>query len=138
MSEMTTIPRRRPVGISIVAIFLALSGFMALTGAMLNFVSVSKDMGRLPNHIAALLLTLGVVSIILSAISFGLTYGLWTLKRWAFWFTVALEIILLVQNVVLWYINVYTVFAFAINCLPPILIIAYFFLYREVRSAFET
>lgn len=137
MSDVSTIPRKRPVGISIIAVFLALSGFLALTGALLNFVNVSQNIGRIPSQAAALLLAFGVVSTILSLFSFGLTYGLWTLKRWAFWFTLALEAILIVQNVLLWYLHTYTLIAFAINTLPPLIIIAYLYFNREVRSAFD-
>lgn len=138
MSDMSTLSRKRPIGINIIAVFLAFSGLLALTGAMLNFVSVSREFGRMPNHTAAFLLTLGVISSFLSIYSFALVYGLWTLKRWAFWSTLALEVILLIQNIVLWLMHVYTPVAFILNSLAPLLIMGYLFFNQEVRATFNT
>ena len=137
MNDISTLSNKRPIGISIIAIFLAFSGLIILTGAMLNFVSVSREIGRMPSSTAAFLLTLGVVSAFLSIYSFALVYGLWTLKRWAFWATLALEVILLIQNIVLWAMHAYTPIAFIVNSLVPLLIISYLFFNQEVRATFD-
>src|SRR5258708_34143405 len=91
MQNMLETPRKRPFGVTIIAILLFISailqiifGIFILTGIMLVSPLAGLFIGWIP-------LALGIVSFIFA-------WGLWTLKPWAYWATVILEIVNIAIN----------------------------------------
>ena len=111
---------RRPLGVTIIAILVAMGAIFEIIGGL---------------ALLALLPPVGIVALIVGVISLFVAWGLWTLKPWAFWLVVIVEVIHLVQ----------AVFALARgqavgigDVAFPVVILLYLFLDRNVRAAFRT
>lgn len=127
--HMINVPQRsRPVGITILAILLFISGVLTVLGSLLSFGATASNSG---------LLTLVIINLILGIAELVLGWGLWTLRPWAFWATVILEVINLLLGI------------FALiqgNASPTVwvsiilaaIILIYLFADRNVRAAFRT
>jgi uncharacterized membrane protein (DUF2068 family) len=86
MQDLFETTRKRPLGISIIAILLFISAVVEIIfGLFVLFGSVFINIW------AALLV--GWVPLAIGILSFILAWGLWTLKPWAYWATVILEVI---------------------------------------------
>jgi membrane protein YdbS with pleckstrin-like domain len=70
------IQRSRPLGITIIAVIMVIFGILGIIGALL-LMSASA--------------AVGIITLILSVLEIILAWGLWTLQRWAYWTTVVLE-----------------------------------------------
>lgn len=121
-------PRTRPLGITIIAILVALSGLVTVVLSLIALFAV---------HTSGVATGLVVVALILGIVNLVLAYGLWTLKSWAFWATAALEAI----NLVLAIIAIATGSSASSQIGTLILsaiILIYLFADRNVRPAFRT
>lgn len=123
MNNMMMNRRSRPIGITIIAIILAIGGIFAILSAF------------------ALLGTFGGSAIVLPLISgildLVLAYGLWTLHPWAFWATAIIEALNLISAVVILATGVATastIIAFVL----ALVVLIYLFADRNVRAAFRT
>ena len=117
MMQMT---RRRPLGVTIIAILVAIGGIFEIIGG----IALLAHYG-----------TTGILAILVGVISLFLAWGLWTLQSWAFWWVVIVEVIHLVEAILALtqHQNVgWGDLAF------PIIILLYMFLDRNVRAAFRT
>ncbi|GAC1566810.1 MAG: hypothetical protein NVS3B14_10880 [Ktedonobacteraceae bacterium] len=101
----------RPLGVTIIAILVAIGAVLEIIGGLL-LLAVFAPLGSL-----------------------FVAWGLWTLKPWAFWLVVIVEVFHLVQ----------AFFSVArgqgssiIDIVIPIAILLYLFLDRNVRAAFRT
>lgn len=118
---MLNISRSRPLGITIIAIVMAIYGILGIVGGITLLRSSS---------------TLGISSLILGILELVLAWGMWSLQRWAFWATVILEILALLNGV----------FAFTggntpdgiISIVVALIILIYLFADPYVRKAFRT
>lgn len=118
---MLNISRTRPLGITIIAIIAAIYGVI---GVISGIVLLSSSVGP------------GVITLILGILELVLVWGLWTLQKWAFWATVVLEILALLNGV----------FAFmqrnvaggVIDILLALIVLIYLFADPNVRTAFRT
>ena len=118
---MLNIQRSRPLGITIIAVIMAIFGIVGIiSGIML--MSVSSAVGTIT-------LVLGILELILA-------WGLWSLQRWAYWTTVVLEILIVLNGV----------FALTqggtgggvLNIVLAVIILVYLFADPNVRVAFRT
>ncbi|HEX6556505.1 MAG TPA: hypothetical protein VF026_27340 [Ktedonobacteraceae bacterium] len=178
--QNTTIeaPRRRPLGVSIIAvlamiqgIFFLIFGILALgaaiaaansggTATVTGYAITGAAMSVVAGVLAGIFLVVGLVSFLFA-------WGLWTLKRWAFWATVTIQIISLLISGILalgaviaaangtgtttitgYAITVNSVFIFThprvniwsivVDMIIPIVILVYFLADSNVRAAFRT
>ena len=111
--------RTRPLGVTIIAILVAIGGILEIIGGILLLSSPF----------------FGLFTIILGVLALILAWGLWTLQSWAFWATIILEVISAIENLVsLIRGNGGSV----IGLIVAVVIIAYMLYDRNVRAAFRT
>lgn len=118
---MLNISRSRPLGITIIAIVMAIYGILGIIGGIVLLGSSA---------------TLGITSFILGILELVLAWGMWTLKKWAFWATIVLEVLAILNGI----------FAFAgrntsggiIGIVIALIILIYLFADPNVRAAFRT
>lgn len=116
-----TAGRKRPLGITIIAILLAIGGILGIISGI-TALAVSP--------------TLAIINLVLGVAELVLAWGLWTLQRWAFWATVVVEALLLLYGV---YVIVQGGIASGIvSVVIAAIILIYLFADRNVRVAFGT
>ncbi len=114
--------RRRPLGITIIAIIAVIHGILTIIGG----IALLHGVTFIPALIAIIL---GVLTLILA-------WGLWTLQPWAFWGLVIVEALHLLNGI----------YAFITHTPGPgigtiiiaIIVLIYMFADRNVRAAFRT
>ena len=121
---------RRPLGITIISILLfiqaileIIGGFVAFFGNIIHDPLTGLLVGWVP-------LAVGILVLILA-------WGLWTLKPWAYWVTLILEIV----NIVLHFAGfsqTHSLFAIISGGIISIIIVIYLLVDRNVRRAFRT
>lgn len=127
----------RPLGITIIAGLTGLFAILGLCGSLagLGFAPFAifghGGFGAMFSQGFSALFGL-----ILSLGSLCIAWGLWTLQPWAFWATVVIQVLNLL-NGGLTYSSGLRGLACGINIIP-LLILAYLFLDKNVRSAFRT
>jgi uncharacterized membrane protein (DUF2068 family) len=116
--------RRRPLGITIIAIIVAIYGILSIIGGI-------ALLGASP--------TAAIIAIIIGVLQLILAWGLWTLQRWAFWATVIIEV-LAVINGILALVGHSTVGPAPgiIGIIIALIVLIYLFADRNVRAAFGT
>ncbi|MBA2283853.1 MAG: hypothetical protein H0W02_00065 [Ktedonobacteraceae bacterium] len=132
---MENISRRaRPLGITILAIILAVFGILALLGVILGFIGASQIGGA-----AAGALTVALIIAAIFAIAYlVLAWGLWTLRPWAFWAT-AVVMVLSLLNALFGLVVQHTALSgLLLGLIIPIVVLIYLFADRNVRAAFRT
>lgn len=119
MQNLTT--RARPLGITIIAIIMAVQGILGIIGGILSLGVASS---------------VGIIALILGVLYLVLAWGLWTLKPWAFWGTVILEVLTILNGI---FGLTQGVVATGIGSLIfAIVVLIYMFADRNVRAAFRT
>ena len=141
-------PRRRPRGVSIIAVLVAIQGIFFLILGILALVAVivaATSTGTTVNGYAITGATVSIVAgvlagvfLVVGLVSLLLAWGLWTLKRWAFWATVIIEIISLLNSVLAFTQPHANFWSAAVGMIIPIVILVYFFADANVRAAFRT
>lgn len=129
------ITRSRPVGISIIAILLGIQavletayGLYVLVAAP-SFVASYGDTSVVVHISPWAFLISGVFALILA-------YGLWTLRGWAFWAAVIIEVINLIGGTIALFTFYYPGAVFLGMVIPSVILI-YFFANEHVLSAFD-
>lgn len=117
---MLNVQRSRPLGITIIAVIMAILGIIKIIGGIV---------------LLAIVPALGIISIILGVLEFILAWGLWHLRTWAYWATVLLEALVVIQGV----------FGIArgtsvsiIDVVIAVILLIYLFADSNVRTAFRT
>ena len=116
--------RARPLGITIIAVIMAVQGILAILGGILL-------MGG-----GGIFTSLGVISLILGVLYLVLAWGLWTLKTWAFWGTVILEVLTLINGIV--GLGQGIPASGIISLIFAVVVLVYMFADTNVRAAFRT
>ena len=110
----------RPLGVTIIAILVAL-------GAVLQIIFALTALGSTPGF--------AIFSLIIGVLYLGLAWGLWTLRPWAFWSTVVVSAIGLVEAI-------FGLIGGQGNSVISLIIFVVIFVYllmdRNVRAAFRT
>lgn len=131
---------RRPIGVTIVAVLVGIQALLLLfLGIVSLFLVVlpgwTASTGGGPTGARIVALAVGLLFLLLGAVSFFLAYGLWTLKRWAFMWVVIVE----GASVIFGILGLFSsdgsrsIGGFIL----PIIILLYFLLDRNVRAAFR-
>lgn len=131
--------RTRPLGITIIALLMGLFAILGICGSLTAFgfapFAVFNDGGLgavFSNGFGA------IVGLIVSVANLLLAIGLWTLRPWAFWATVIVEVLSLL-NAGYFFVGRVGVPrpGFGIHIIP-LLVLLYLFLDGNVRRAFRT
>jgi hypothetical protein len=127
----------RPLGITIIAFLIGLFALLSLCGnlAGLGFAPLKLfGEGGLGASLGATISS--VIGLVLAVGSLMVAWGLWTLRPWAFWATVIIEVLNLFNGG--WGLTMGAHGFFCGLNLIPLLILAYLFLDKNVRLAFRT
>ena len=143
MQNTTTLaPHKRSLGVTIIAILTALQGVALLILDGIGFFGFLIALST--NHASPLLTNvvfagiLGGVLLIIAVLSLLVAWGLWTLKPWAFWFTVIIQIFSLLSSIsLLTQTGNSTVTTTTSNIIFALVILIYLFADRNVRAAFR-
>jgi hypothetical protein len=131
MQDLTSTTRRRPFGITIIAILLFIQAIVQIIFGLIAFFGTS-----------ALSLTAGLlvgwIPLAIGILLFVLAWGLWTLKPWAYWTTLVLEIINIVLNLFSFGQPNHSIFGILSGGIISIIIVIYMLVDRNVREAFRT
>jgi uncharacterized membrane protein (DUF2068 family) len=137
-NSITETPRRRPLGVTIIAVLDIIVGLLVLIGAILGFLGLGLAGERIPGAIDAIAGVALGVAVIIGIAQLVVGWGLWTLKRWAFWTTVVLEILTIADHLFAWLAHHISIVSLIGNIVIPVIIIVYLFADRNVREAFRT
>ena len=122
--------RKRPPGITLIALLLCIQGVLEVVLALVLLLIVT----RIPWAVAGF-----IVSAIIGLVCLALARGLWTLKPWAFGATVVLQILSIVYplfNLVL-ILPKNTFITTVGNLIFPVAILISLFADKNVRAAFQ-
>jgi uncharacterized membrane protein (DUF2068 family) len=118
--------RQRPLGVTIIAILLIIGGVLGLIATITGIIAI---------HSAILQVAL-IIGLIIAVAEIVLGWGLWTLKRWAFWATVIIEVINIIDAIIN-YTGSHSIASLLLAILIPVIILIYLFADRNVRAAFR-
>jgi hypothetical protein len=120
---------QRPLGVTIVAIL------MGIQGLLLVFVGILAFFGIFVPGVGGVFFVLAIITLLMGLLILYFASSLWTLKRWAFWATVIIEII----NVVFGLVALFSggekgnIFGLILSAI----ILIYFLADSHVRAAFR-
>ncbi len=141
--------RHRPLGVTIISVVLAIEGIFELLVGILILVGIFTLGHEISIHghavVGSMVDVVGGVlggvlagaALIIGLFSLIFAVGLWTLKRWAFWLTVILEIISIVRHLIEFTHPVHSTVSIVIGLILPVVILLYFLFDRNVRAAFR-
>jgi predicted membrane protein DUF2127 len=123
---------RRPFGITIIAILLFISAVIGIIGGLTSVIG-STPTGDFRDVL------LGWFPLIMAVIELILAWGLWTIKSWAYWGTLVVEII----NILIHFFGflglpkTHSPLAVVSGGIISIIIVIYLLVDRHVRRAFQ-
>ena len=125
--------RKRPLGITIIAILLFISAVIEIIGG------ISSAVGSTSAGTTSAVL-LGWFPLILGVVELVLAWGLWTLKPWAYWGTLLVEILIILVHFFgfLGLPRTHSALAVISGGIVSIIIVIYLLVDRNVRRAFQT
>ncbi len=142
---MGTDARKRPLGVTIIAVLMGIGGILDILGSILVLVGIFA-IGRTiivhghstTGHVVDTLgIILAIVPLIIGVLMFIFAAGLWLLKLWAFWLTVIIELISLLRHVFEFTQATHPPVALIVlGMLIPIAVLLYFLADANVRTAF--
>ena len=119
--------RSRPLGITIIAVIMGIQGILGIIAGILSLTASGAN----PAFAVA-----GIITLILGVLYLVLAWGLWTLQPWAFWATVVLEVIALINGI--FALTQGNTGTGLLNIVLALIILIYLFADRNVRAAFRT
>ena len=119
MQRLTT--RSRPLGVTIIAVIMAVLGIFDIIGGIVIMGSYS---------------TLGIITLIIGVLYLVLAWGLWTVQTWAFWGTVILAVLTIINGI--FGIGGGVPATGIVSLVLAIVVLIYMFADRNVRAAFRT
>lgn len=130
MQDLTSTTRRRPLGVTIIAILMFIQAiFQMIFGLRVFFTATALEpvtglvVGWIP-------LAFGILILVLA-------WGLWTLKSWAYWTTLVLEGLNILLNLSQLGQPTHSIFGIMGGGLLSIIIVIYLLVDRHVREAFR-
>jgi len=119
VQRLTT--RSRPLGVTIIAVIMAVLGIFDIIGGIVIMGSYS---------------TLGIITLIIGVLYLVLAWGLWTVQTWAFWGTVILAVLTIINGI--FGIGGGVPATGIVSLVLAIVVLIYMFADRNVRAAFRT
>ena len=137
---------RRPGGVTLIAVLLGIEGILEVIIGILLLATSLFISHRITVHGHTTIATainvlggvLGGLPLIVGILTLIFTWGLWMLKRWAFWTTIviaALNIAVALPAIFQAHPNIPS---FVIRIIVPAIILLYFLFFPQVRHAFHT
>jgi uncharacterized membrane protein HdeD (DUF308 family) len=127
------ITTRRPLGITIIAILLFISAVIEIIGGLFSVIG-NAPTGTISDVLLGWFpLAMGVIELILA-------WGLWTIKPWAYWGTLVVEIV----NILIHFFGflglprTHSALAVVSGGIISVIIVIYLLVDRHVRRAFRT
>ncbi len=138
--------RSRPLGVTIIAVLLIIAGVVELVVGGLAIAAVLALGHTIAQHghgatgtlVDAAGGVLGGISIVIGILTLIFAWGLWTLKSWAFWLTVALELFSLLRHLFEFFRPHPSVVGIVLGMIIPVVVLVYFLADQNVRAAFRT
>ena len=130
MQDLTSTMRKRPLGITIISILLFIQAIFEIVVGFFALFAMT-----LANPLAGLLV--GWIPLLMGVLLFILAWGLWTIKPWAYWATLIVEIVNIVLHF-LGYNQTHSIFAILSGGIISIIIVIYLLVDGNVRRAFRT
>ncbi|HLG64651.1 MAG TPA: hypothetical protein VKY19_22115 [Ktedonosporobacter sp.] len=134
---MADVTRKRPLGVTIIAVLVAIAGIFTLISAFSWFFGVGVFGFHLPGYLRGWAIWYGLFGLIIGLLQLFFAWGLWTLQRWAYLAVIVIEILNLVLAIVSWSQGYFSWTSFLINMILPVVILVYFLADRDVREAFR-
>ena len=131
--ELTSSMGKRPLGITIIAILLFISAVVEIIGGIIGIVGTPMTGTFNDILVDWFPLAMGVIELVLA-------WGLWTLKPWAYWATLVVEIV----NILIHFFGFFglpkthSALAVVSGGIISIIIVIYLLVDRNVRRAFQT
>ena len=123
----------RPLGITIIAILMFIQAIIEIIVGIFALIGTT-----LANPLAGLLV--GWIPLVVGVLLFILAWGLWTIKPWAYWGTLVVEIV----NILIHFFGflglprTHSALAVVSGGIISIIIVIYLLVDRNVRRAFRT
>ena len=131
------VSRSRPTGVSVIATLAWIYGGLIIVVALLGFLGLGIAGHHVPGVLNALAITLLVVALIIGVAALVVGWGLWTLKRWAFWATAIVVIIGIVDHFIGLITRQTTTVSSILDLIIAVIVLAYLFGDTNVREAFR-
>lgn len=136
--------RRRPLGVTIIAVILAIQAIFELLLGIFAILAIfaaghaisgsgHTTTGTIVDVLGG---TLGGISLVVGILTLIFAIGLWTLKRWAFWLTVIIELISLIRHALEFTHPNPSVGTIILGMIIPVVVLLYFLVDGNVRAAF--
>jgi hypothetical protein len=126
--------KSRPTGISIIAVLLFVEAASDIVYGLLTMFRVPVFFTGAGTVVIVNISPWGFL--LAGLLAFLVGYGLWTLRGWAFWAVVIIEIVSLLFGVVLLF-SAFNIWAVLLSMVFPAVILIYFFADSHVREAFH-
>ena len=144
-NTMMDTPRVRPRGVTIIAILLGIEGILEIIVGILILTTSFFISHKVVVHGHAITATainvigglLGVLPLVVGILTLIFTWGLWTLKRWAFWVTITIAVLNILIALPVIFQSPPNIFSFVLKAIVPVVILLYFLFYPHVRHAFR-
>ncbi len=129
-------PRKRPGGVTLVAVLVCIQGIFRVFIAFLFLMGALLGGWALTTSSVIVGLIAGILVAIVGLVTLYFAWGLWTLKRWAYWATVILMAIDLLGSVFEFTQPITGVWTVWGGVIIPVAVLIYFLVSPGVRKAF--
>ena len=130
MQDLTGTTRRRPIGITIIAILIFIQAIVQIIFGLIVFFTVTALAPMTGLFVGWIPLAFGILFLVLA-------WGLWTLKPWAYWTTLVLEGLNILLNLFQFGQPNHSIFGILGGGILSIIIVIYILVDRNVREAFR-
>jgi hypothetical protein len=136
LDTMFEAPRRRPGGVTLVAVLVCIQGIFRLLVAVFFLLGALLGGWALTTSSVGVGIIAGIFAVIVGLVTLFFAWGLWTLKRWAYWATVILMVIDLLGSVFEFTQPITGVWTIWGGVIIPVVVLIYFLASSDVRKAF--
>jgi len=145
-AENTMMPRgRRPLGVTIISVLVGIQGILEVIAGIILILAANSLSRTIVSHGHKIIsrfvdtfgVGIGVVVLIIGAITLFFVFSLWRLQRWAYWAVIIFEAISLIPHIIALIRGTGTVQGEIIQMILPVIILLYFLVSPGVRRAFR-
>jgi hypothetical protein len=131
------VPRKRPKVVTIIAVLVCIQGIFRALIAILFLLEALLGAYALPTSSVVAGAIAGVLAGIVGLVTLYFAWGLWTLKRWAYWATVILMVLDLLGSVLEFTQPITATWSIWAGVIIPVVVLIYFLAVPGVRKAFQ-
>jgi hypothetical protein len=128
---------RRPMGVSIVSLIVALNAILVLFAAATWIFGIGLFGFNIPGNVRGFAIWYGLFAALFGIALGYLSWGLWSLQRWSLYTIVFIEVLNIVEVLAAWAQGFLSLIPFILSLILPIVILTYFLADRQVRQAFN-